>query len=118
MVYSNPTSETTLIAAPTDASLGFPSTPIPRGTTGFFYATVLGALTPQVSNGSGICSSSTGLCTANAMPTVLIGGVTATIQFAGQAPGFPGVSTGSSISVIVTSADGLVTSNKATIAIQ
>jgi len=115
------------IAAPTGTSGG--SHPIPRGQEGFFYVTGLGAMTPGVADGSGSCPASNGLCNANAMPTVSVGGVPAQVLFAGQAPGFPGVSqininipsnapTGGSVSLTVTSADGTVISNAASIAVQ
>ena len=115
------------IAAPAGTSAG--SHPIPRGQSAFFYVTGLGALTPSVTNGSGTCPASSGLCNANQMPTVFVGGVQANVVFAGQAPGFPGVSqinisippnapSGSSVSLVVKSGDGTVTSNSATIAVQ
>lgn len=127
LVYSNNGLAT--IAGPTTASLGYPSAPIPRGTTAYFYATGLGATTPPVPNGSGTCPASNGLCTANANPQVFIGGIAAPLLFAGQAPGFPGVfqinvtvpqaaPTGNSVSLVVKSANGAVTSNTSTIAIQ
>ncbi len=115
------------IAAPPGTTPG--AHPIPRGQTAFFYVTGLGAMTPSVANGSGSCPAPTGLCNANAMPAVFVGGVPAQVVFAGQAPGFPGVAqinltipstapTGSSVSLIVKSADGTVTSNSGTIAVQ
>ena len=63
------------------------------------------------------------------MPTVSVGGVPAQVSFAGQAPGFPGVAqinitipqnapTGGSVLLTVTSADGTVMSNSASIAVQ
>jgi uncharacterized protein (TIGR03437 family) len=129
LVFTNPATSAAAIAAPANALLGYPTAPIPRGTTGFFYVTGLGAMTPQVSDGSGACGAANGLCNANAMPQVLIGGISAPVTFAGQAPGFPGVfqvnimvpqsaPAGSAISIVVKSADGSVTSNTATIAVQ
>lgn len=114
------------IAAPTGSVAG--AHPIPRGQTAFFYVTGLGAMTPSVADGSGVCPAASGFCNA-AMPTVLVGGVAAQVVFAGQAPGFPGVEqinltipptapTGSGVSLIVISADGTVTSNTTTIAVQ
>jgi uncharacterized protein (TIGR03437 family) len=109
------------IAAPTGA--GSTAHPIPRGQSAFFYVTGLGATLPAVSDGSGFCPASNGLCNATAMPTVYIGGIkTATPAYAGQAPGFPGVSqinitvpsntpTGSAVVITVVSADGTVISN-------
>ena len=113
------------IAAPT----GPGAHPIPRGQTAFFYVTGLGAMTPSVADGSRICPAANGLCNANAMPTVSVGGVPAQVSFAGQAPGFPGVGqinitipqnapTGGSVALTVTSADGTVVSNSASIAVQ
>jgi uncharacterized protein (TIGR03437 family) len=105
-----------------------PSNPIPRGGTAFFYATGLGGTTPSVADGSGTCPASNGLCPVNALPTVLIGGVTAQVLFAGQAPGYPGVNqinvvvpanapTGNAVPLQIVSADGSVTSNTGTIAV-
>jgi len=66
---------------------------------------------------------------ANSTPTVLIGGLTAPVQFAGQAPGYPGVNqinitvpdnapVGNAIPIQVVSADGTTMSNIATIAVR
>jgi trimeric autotransporter adhesin len=115
------------IAAPSGTTPS--SHPIPRGQTAFFYVTGLGAVTPAVADGSGACPAATGLCNANAMPTVFVGGVPAQVVFAGQAPGYPGAAqinltipttapTGNAVSLTVKSADGTVTSNAATIAVQ
>jgi len=129
LVFVNPATNAPAIAGPTTASLGYPSAPIPRGTGTFFYVTGLGAMTPPVPDGSGTCPAPNGQCNANAMPTVLVGGITAQVAFAGQAPEFPGVfqvnitipqnaPTGDSVSLVVQSADGSVASNTATIAVQ
>jgi uncharacterized protein (TIGR03437 family) len=86
-------------------------------------------MTPSVSDGSGACPAPNGVCNAYATPTVTIGGVPAAVAFAGQAPGFPGVfqvnitvpssaPTGNSVPLVVKSADGTLTSNAATIAVQ
>jgi uncharacterized protein (TIGR03437 family) len=115
------------IAAPSGTTPG--SHPIPRGQTAFFYVTGLGAMTPSVADGSGVCPAATDLCNANAIPAVFVGGVPAQVAFAGQAPGYSGVAqvnltipsnapTGSSVSLIIKSADGSVTSNAASIAVQ
>ena len=117
------------IAAPSGSIPGLFTHAIPRGQSAFFYVTGLGAMTPSVVDGSGACPSMTSGCSANATPTVLVGGVPAQVSFAGQAGGFPGVMqiniaipqnapTGSSVSLTVKSADGTVTSNTATIAVQ
>jgi len=129
LTFLNPATNQPAIAAPASAGISYPTAPIPRGTGGFFYVTGLGAMTPSVPDGSGTCPASNGLCTANATPQVLIGGISAPVAFAGQAPGFPGVfqvnitvpqnaPTGSTVSLVVKSADGTVTSNTATIAVQ
>ncbi|HVO97481.1 MAG TPA: hypothetical protein VMT15_05410 [Bryobacteraceae bacterium] len=132
LVYANPATGAATIAGPVTASLGYPSAPIPRGTTGYFYVTGLGGLTPAVADGSGNCPASTGLCYA-ATPLVYIGAGSAAMSvpvlFAGQAPGFPGVyqvnitipqnaPTGDAVSLVVKSLDSTVASNTATIAIQ
>ncbi len=129
LVFINPATNAPAIAGPTTASLGYPSAPIPRGTGAFFYVTGLGAMTPSVPDGSGTCPAPNGICNANAMPTVLVGGITAQVAFAGQAPEFPGVfqvnitipqaaPAGDAVSLVIVSADGSVTSNTATIAVQ
>jgi uncharacterized protein (TIGR03437 family) len=117
---------TATVAAPTSAGLGFPTAPIPRGTSGVFYATGLGALTPPIADGaSGIDGT-----THEAMlkPMVTIGGVSTEVDYYGPS-GYPGVyqinivvpqnaPTGSNVALVVKSADGTVTSNTATIAVQ
>ncbi len=131
LVFTDPADKVVKIAAPTAASaaIGSPTGPIPRGTNAFFYADGLGLMTPSVADGSGTCTASNGLCPANLTPSVLIGGITAQVSFAGQAPGFPGVyqinimipqnaPTGNSVSLIMKSSDGSLTSNTAMIAVQ
>ncbi len=128
LVFTNPATGAATIAGPAGASLGYPSAPIPRGTTGYFYVTGLGSLTPAVTDGSGVCPASTGLCYAGT-PLVFLGGISVQPLFAGQAPGFPGVyqlnitipqgaPTGNAVPLVVKSIDSTVTSNTATIAIQ
>jgi len=101
-----------------------PSNPIPRGGKAYFYATGLGALQPAVADGAGSPASP-----AIATPTVFVGGITAQVIFAGQAPGYPGVNqinivipnnapTGNAVPIQIQTADGSVLSNVATIAIQ
>ena len=117
------------IAAPSGSIPGLSAHPIARGQSAFFYVTGLGITTPAVADGSGTCPASNSLCNANAQPTVSLGGVSAQISYAGQAPEFPGVMqinitvpqnapTGNSVPLIVTSADGSVISNTATVAVQ
>lgn len=113
------------IAAPAAASgtIGYPTGPIRRGATAFFYATGLGAMTPPVPDGA---ASPVGV--ANVTPVVLIGGITAQVQFAGQAPGFPGVNqinivipqgaqTGNAVPLQIQSG-GITSTDKVTVAIQ
>jgi len=131
LVFTDPADKIVKIAAPVSASstIGSPTGPIPRGTNAFFYADGLGAMTPAVADGSGTCTAANSLCQANLTPTVLIGGISAQATFAGQAPLYPGVyqinvtipqnaPTGNSVSLVLKSSDGSVTSNTATIAVQ
>jgi uncharacterized protein (TIGR03437 family) len=128
-VYLNPATNAATVAAPSSQGSYFtiPVAPIPRGASGFFYATGIGALTPAVADGSGGGGVTSN---ANLMPTALVGGVPAQVGFAGQAPGYPGVNqinitipanapTGNAVSLQVMSGDGRVLSAAgATIAIQ
>jgi uncharacterized protein (TIGR03437 family) len=130
-IFVDPSDKVVKIAAPTSASasIGYPTAPVPRGTAGFFYATGLGGLIPTVADGSGTCPAATGLCQA-VTPTVMVGGITAAVAFAGQAPGFPGINqvnitipqnapTGNAVPLQIQTADGSFTSTAAaTIAIQ
>jgi uncharacterized protein (TIGR03437 family) len=61
-------------------SLIGPTNPLPRGQTAIIFATGLGAVTQ---NGS--------VSTANATVAVVLNGVELAVQFAGLAPGFPGL---------------------------
>lgn len=115
------------IAAPSSAAvLNYPAAPIKVGQRGFFYATGLGAMTPPVNDGDGGLDGQ--VHQANAMPTVLIGGITAKVEYAG-ASGYPGVyqiniivpsgvPTGNTVPLQIRTADGSVTSNTGTVAIQ
>jgi uncharacterized protein (TIGR03437 family) len=49
------------------------------------------AMTPSVADGSGRVSAANGLCNANAMTTVFVGGIQVQPSFAGQAPEYPRV---------------------------
>jgi uncharacterized protein (TIGR03437 family) len=102
------------------------SNPIPRGSTAYFYATGMGSLSPAVADGAANLASS-----SVAVPIVLIGGITAQVVYAGQAPGYPGVNqinviipdgapTGPAISLEIQIVENgtVVASNVATIAIQ
>jgi uncharacterized protein (TIGR03437 family) len=106
------------IAAPTSANIGYPTAPIARGSNCFFYATGLGPLTPPLKEGAVDLSTLHSAVT----PTVLVGGITARVDFAGAAPQFPGVyqinigippnaPTGDNVTLQVRSADGSVTSS-------
>lgn len=82
------------IAAPTPSVPGFPtlvSHPIVRGSSAYFYATGLGAMTPTLADGAGINPQTTQV---NQNPVVWIGGVsggvTAPIIYCGPS-GYPGV---------------------------
>jgi uncharacterized protein (TIGR03437 family) len=112
------------IAAPVSASgsIGVPTRPIARGETCFFYAAGLGAMTPPLKEGAVDLSA-----LHNAVvPTVLVGGITAQVAFAGAAPQFPGVyqlnitipqnaPTGDNVPLQIQSADGTVTSTNAVV---
>lgn len=128
LIYVDPADQIVKIAAPpsSSAAFGFPCAPIPRGASGFFYVTGLGAMTPPVADGDG---GGTVTHSANQQPVVLVGGAVATLIFAGQAPNYPGIGqvnitipdnapVGSAVSLQLQSADGTVASNVAAIAIQ
>jgi minor extracellular serine protease Vpr len=76
-----------LIAAPAGSIQGLTTGPIARGSFAFMYATGLGIMTPPVANGDADGARHDALT----LPKLTIGGVDATVLFAGQAPGFPGV---------------------------
>jgi uncharacterized protein (TIGR03437 family) len=76
------------VAGPANANLGLPTSPIPRGSFAFFYATGLGPMVPAVPDGDG---GSDGLVHNAVLPQGTSGGIQAQVLFAGQAPGFPGV---------------------------
>jgi uncharacterized protein (TIGR03437 family) len=127
LVFQDPADGVVKIAAPV-GSLSSPTAPVPRGQSAFFYATGLGALTPSVPDGTPGLSATQDYY-ANSTPTVLVGGVTAQVQFAGQAPGYPGVNqinitvpenapVGNAISIQIVSADGTTMSNTATVAVR
>jgi uncharacterized protein (TIGR03437 family) len=117
---------TATVAAPVNAGLGFATAPIPRGTNAFFYATGLGALNPPIADGAGGIDGTTH--EAVLMPVITIGGVPVT-QIAYYGPsGYPevyqinitvpeGAPTGNGIALVMTSADGTVVSNTATVSI-
>jgi uncharacterized protein (TIGR03437 family) len=120
------------VAAPVGKITGLTTHPIARGTKAFFYATGLGAMTPPVNDGD---AGGSVTHTVNSTPIVWIGGVNtgvmASVDFAGQAPGFPGVyqvnitvpsnaPTGDGIQIQIQTADGSIASpaTVATVSIQ
>lgn len=129
LAFVDPADNTAKIAAPASAStsIGYPTAPIPVGQTGFFYATGLGAMTPPITDG---VADLTVTHFANATPTVMVGGVAAQVQFAGQAPPYAGVNqinivipngapTGDAVPLQIQTADGKIISTPgATIAIR
>jgi uncharacterized protein (TIGR03437 family) len=78
------------LAAPTSAavSLGFPTRPIRAGERAFFHTAGLGEMTPPLKEGLNDLRT---MHTINVTPVVRIGGIAAVVEFAGQAPEFPGV---------------------------
>jgi uncharacterized protein (TIGR03437 family) len=99
--------------------------PAARGSVVTFYAVGLGAVAPPVADGAAALPAPN-LSFAMVQPAVNIGGVDATVQFAGLAPGFAGlyqinayVPTGISpdSSTLVTLRVGLAVSNTVTIAV-
>ena len=130
LVFQDPADSVIKIAAPVSASssIGYPTAPISRGARGFFYATGLGSMTPPVADGDGGVDPPVSHFADNSFQ-VLIGGVAAKIEFAGQAPGSPGINqinivvpddapTGDSVSLQVLTADGSMKSNFAQIAVK
>jgi uncharacterized protein (TIGR03437 family) len=123
LIFIDPVDNAIKIAAPVSASasIGLAAAPIPRGQNGFFYATGLGEMTPPVADGSGGIETPIATHSANSAPRVLIGGVAAVVQFAGQAPGFPGINqinvfiprdapTGDAVPLQIQTADGMLIS--------
>lgn len=76
------------LAAPDGAIPGFPTRPAHPGDPLIILATGLGAVTPAVANGADSLDT---LRTTNALPTVLVGGITSPLGFSGLSPQFPGV---------------------------
>ncbi len=118
------TGQGAILIAPT-SQLAAPGTPAPRGGYVSIFCTGLGPVTNQPV--TGIAAQADPLSLTTATPTVTIGGVTATLNYSGLAPGFAGlyqvnaqvpasVSPGSAVPVIITV--GSVTSNTVTIAVQ
>lgn len=100
------------------------STPVSRGAYVAIFCTGLGAVTNQPATGA---ASTGALSFALTTPTVTIGGASASVTYAGLAPGFvglyqvnalvpPGISPGSAVPLVI--AMGNTTSNAVTIAVQ
>lgn len=113
------------IAAPNPAAvLNYPAAPIKIGQRAFFYATGLGVMNPPVKEGTSGLDGVTHQ--VSPYPTVLVGGVPATVEYAGVSgyPGVyqinivmpPGVAKGDKISFQIKTADSA--SNTATVAVQ
>ena len=127
LVYVDPADNIAKIAAPNPAAvLNYPAAPIKVGQSAFFYATGLGVLSPPVQEGQSGLDGVTH--DTNPHPQVFVGGVPATVAYAGVS-GFPGVyqvnitipagvPSGSSVALIIKNADGSIVSNTGTIAVQ
>lgn len=75
-------------AWPTSSVAGLTTHPAARGSLIIVYATGLGAVTPTIADGD---APNLVLTSVNTQPVVTIGGITATVAFAGLQPQFPGV---------------------------
>jgi len=113
------------LAAPAGSIAGLATHPAKAGDVIVILATGLGAVTPAVNNGA---NTTDGLRTTTTMPTVMIGGVSATVQFSGLSPQFvgvnqvnvvvpAGVTPGNAVPIQI-AVGGLTTTNQVTIAIQ
>jgi uncharacterized protein (TIGR03437 family) len=72
-----------------DGSINSSQNPAAKGTYVAFYATGLGTVNPPLVAGQAPPSSP--LSTTTSSPTVVVGGVMASVAFSGAAPSFPGV---------------------------
>jgi uncharacterized protein (TIGR03437 family) len=84
------------IAQPAGSVPGLTATPAKAGDHMFVYCTGLGAVTPSIADGAAPCALSGCKTTdkqrkTTTQPTVLIGGVSAHVEFSGLAPQFVGV---------------------------
>src|ERR1051325_6134852 len=112
------------LAAPAGSIPGLATHPAKAGDTVIILATGLGPVTPTVASGAG---STDTLRTTTTTPTVMVGGVNATVQFSGLSPQFVGVNqvniqitagapTGNAVPLQI-SMGGLTSTNQVTIAI-
>jgi len=129
-VFADPADGIVKVAAPASSGnlFSIPVAPIPRGTSGLFYATGLGFLSPSVPDGAAGDGKTVNYAVLT--PTVLVGGITAPLTYAIQAPGYVGINqlditipqsapTGNAIPLQIMTADGSFTSTAgATIAIR
>jgi uncharacterized protein (TIGR03437 family) len=113
------------LAAPAGSIPGLATHPAKAGDTVIILATGLGPVTPAVSNGANTVDA---LRTTTSVPTVLIGGVSAPVDFSGLSPQFvgvnqinvripPGAPAGGAVPLQI-SMGGLTSTDKVTIAIQ
>jgi uncharacterized protein (TIGR03437 family) len=84
------------IAQPAGSVPGLPTVPAKVGAHMLVYCTGLGAVTPTIADGAAPCALSGCKSTdkqrkTNTLPKVLIGGVSAHVEFSGLAPQFVGV---------------------------
>ena len=110
-----------------DNSQNFGTNPAKLGSVIQIFATGGGDTTPSLAPGDAAPASGNPLILTNAQPTVTIGGVAATVQFSGMAPGYVGlwqinaqipqsVAPGNAVPLVVSA--GGVASNTVTIAVQ
>jgi uncharacterized protein (TIGR03437 family) len=114
---------TDIVAMP--VTPGIPSSPVKAGASISVFATGLGLTDPTVPTNS--AAPTTTLATVRTAVSVTVGGLSATVTFAGLTPGFmglyqvnailpSGVPTGNAVQVVLI--QGGITSNTATLAIQ
>jgi uncharacterized protein (TIGR03437 family) len=114
-------------AAPAGSIPGVTSRPAVAGDPNglIIYATGLGAVNPAVANGA--AASANPISFTTAVPTVLVGGVAAKVNFSGLAPGFVGLNqlnvvlasttpTGNQVSLQI-QMNGVTSTNQVTIAV-
>jgi uncharacterized protein (TIGR03437 family) len=113
------------LAAPSGSIPGLATHPAKAGDTVIILATGLGPVSPTVASGANTVD---GLRTTTTMPSVLVGGVSAPVDFSGLSPQFvgvnqvniripSGVAAGNTVPLQI-SMGGLTSTNQVTIAIQ
>lgn len=114
-----------MLAWPANAMPGLTTVPVKHGQVLIIYATGLGPVNPTPATGD---MAGAQLSNAVTMPTVMVGGVTAQVQFAGMSPSFVGVNqlnivvpadapTGSNVPLQIATSDG-TSSDQVVIAVQ